>query len=316
MVSQALGGVPRFAPQATTPAAQLEPLEAATIGFQVDQERLTSDPAYKVWYEDHRDTLVGAAARAFEAGRAAHQEQTSKPKLLLGALRGGARGHAGPTQEMSADVSVPAPALHPESSGVQQPTTSVFVPDNDRLSTDPAYRDWYEQHKEQLTSVQKTKGTAHHIHSAHSEPGEAGLSQFEVSNPLRSGRRNSDREPAGAARNAATTHESEGSAFEVDRARLQDDPQYAAWYRKHAHKLNASFKSSALSKALTAGRGQRRSSAKADTHTSRQSMSPLAVAAQLTAQSTNPVRFAVDEQRLHADDEYRAWYEQHKHMLQ
>ena len=288
------------ASQPPPPAPRTPQPRSSPATFVVDQERLQNDPAYSEWYEANKHKLEGRGLRSSGGG---DPGANSTPASLLGLLRGGAKPPA--TNKAQGDEHEVPRGIDGGLMQVPAASTAKFVPDHERLRTDPEYRDWYNQYKDQLKSDSENPRD--------SEAEDAQISQFDVANPLRA------RQTMNAANAQAPAMDTGQSKFVVDKDRLRDDPEYTAWYSRHAHRLNSGFKSSALGKAMAAGRGRRRAPSETRSSQPRGSLSPLAAATtsiHVTSPFAVPTKFVVDQQRLVEDAGYRLWYEKHKHMLQ
>ncbi len=316
--------LPQASARGLQAAMQVSNPPPAPAGFVVDQERLRDDPAYREWYEANKAKL-----HPQQSTQTASATQATRPTSLLGALKGGSRD-ASQAPRLSAgnsDASEQAAASQTASNvdlgqvNGHQPSSGGFVPDPERLATEPEYRQWYETHRHQLDAAARAQQQAAIQQTTSDQQNEP---RAMVANPLHS------RKPASSTPTTSAAHEAQApgaAAFVVDRQRLKEDPAYAAWYEKHKHRLNSGFKSSALARVLHKGSAGKARQASQHASTVQSSLSPLAAARSDTteAPTENPRNsdvvmasrsgFQVDQERLQTDAGYRLWYEQHKHLL-
>jgi hypothetical protein len=318
----ALEGVPTGSPtlqgepQTETTLVPAKTAGASSNSFQIDQERLISDPDYRAWYEENRSRLESPSLLPGGAPAALSVvTQSVISTLRLSSSSESKQSRRSLTTHRPPPITTAAPT--PLSVSGLESAPSTFEPDAERLATDPAYRAWYERNKVQLHSADNNRSTHMSVECNTSAgtgiaPAHSDDPVFSMSNPLSLPHSSSK---SGAASAAAAG----SSAFEVDRERLKLDPAYKQWYESHKHRFMGAYRSAGALGAVgsrpgrRAGRSAAGDSSAPSTHSS---LSPIAAASvAVLTQRLHRSNFVVDEARLHEDSAYRDWYEAHKHKL-
>ena len=145
-----LGALRRNGPSnkpATPAAAVVVEVNPARPAFQVDQERLRSDEAYRAWFEAHKHKLgLGVAQQSVEGP----SESTTASAARVPATAPGQASEDAAPDPTSFQFSNPLVAKRLQQRQAHQRAASTFQVDQERLGSDAAYRAWYEAHKHKL----------------------------------------------------------------------------------------------------------------------------------------------------------------------